>query len=50
MTDKGKYDDLRMKYDLLSKRINKFLQWVEDNWNDFLLSRKQVTGNWKQYL
>ena len=35
MTDKSKYDDLRMKYDLLSKRINKFLQWVEDNWNDF---------------
>jgi four helix bundle protein len=27
MTDKSKYDDLRMKYDLLSKRINKFLQW-----------------------
>jgi hypothetical protein len=35
MTDKNKHDDLRMKYDLLSKRINKFLQWVEDNWNDF---------------
>ena len=40
MIDKSKYDDLRTKYDLLSKRINKFLQWVEDNWNDFLLNRK----------
>ncbi|HEV8284662.1 MAG TPA: four helix bundle protein [Chitinophagaceae bacterium] len=28
MTDKVKYDDLR-------KRINKFLKWVEDNWNEF---------------
>ena len=42
MTDKSKYDDLRMKYDLLSKRINKFLQWVEDNWNEF---PPQETGN-----
>ena len=31
--DKAKYDDLRGRYDLLSKRINKFIQWVEDNWN-----------------
>src|SRR6185503_6447300 len=29
------YDELKSKYDLLSKRINKFIQWVEDNWNDF---------------
>jgi four helix bundle protein len=35
MADKVKYDDLRIQYDLLSKRINKFLQWVEDNWNEF---------------
>lgn len=33
--DKIKYDDLRNRYDLLSKRINKFIQWVEDNWNEF---------------
>ena len=32
---KNKYDDLRGRYDLLSKRINKFTQWVEDNWNEF---------------
>jgi len=35
MTDKAKYDDFRTKYDLLSKCINKFLQWVEENWNNF---------------
>jgi len=35
LKDKAKYDDLRIKYDLLSKRINKFIQWVEDNWNEF---------------
>ena len=33
--DKIRYDDLRNRYDLLSKRINKFIQWVEDNWNEF---------------
>ena len=35
LSDKIKYDDLRNRYDLLSKRINKFIQWVEDNWNEF---------------
>jgi four helix bundle protein len=35
LADKIKYDDLRNKYDLLSKRINKFIQWVEENWNEF---------------
>ena len=40
--DKAKYDDLRGRYDLLSKRINKFIQWVEDNWNEFPGSE---TGN-----
>ena len=42
LKDKNKYDDLRSRYDLLSKRINKFIQWVEDNWNDF---PSQETGN-----
>ena len=27
LTDKIKYDDLHGKYNLLSKRINKFIQW-----------------------
>jgi len=35
LKDKMVYDDLRNKYDLLSRRINKFIQWVDDNWNEF---------------
>jgi len=35
LKDKTKYDGLRSRYDSLSKRINKFIQWVEDNWNEF---------------
>jgi four helix bundle protein len=35
LKDKNKYEDLRSRYDLLSKRINKFIQWVENNWNEF---------------
>ncbi len=31
----SQYDDLHNRYESLSKRINKFIQWVEDNWNDF---------------
>jgi four helix bundle protein len=29
------YNKLRSDYDLLSKRINKYIQWVESNLNDF---------------
>src|SRR6266496_6221061 len=29
------YEELQRDYDVLSKKINKFIQWVEDNWNDF---------------
>lgn len=32
---KSEYFDLKEKYDLLSKKINKFTQWVEQNWNQF---------------
>ena len=35
LTDQLIYDELKSKYDLLSKKINKFIQWVEDNWNEF---------------
>lgn len=31
LTDKVKYDQLRDEYDTLSKKINKFIQWVENN-------------------
>jgi hypothetical protein len=27
---------------ILSKKINKFIQWVEDNWNEF---SEKNTGN-----
>jgi len=29
--DKAKYDQLKNDYDSLSKRINRFTQWVEEN-------------------
>jgi four helix bundle protein len=35
LADRAKYDDLRNKDDLLSKKINKFIQWVEQNWKEF---------------
>jgi four helix bundle protein len=31
LVDKAKYDQLQLEYDTLSKRINKFTQWVEEN-------------------
>ncbi len=35
MKDESIYQTLKNDYDLLSKRINKFLQWVEENLNDY---------------
>lgn len=35
LADKAKYDDLHNKFDLLSKRINKFIRWAKENWNEF---------------
>lgn len=31
LSDKNSYDKLKDEYDSLSKRINKFIQWVERN-------------------
>lgn len=42
LTDQLVFDELKSKYDLLSKKINKFIQWVEDNWNE---SPSQETSN-----
>ncbi len=43
------YKKLKNDYDILSKKINKFIQWVEDNWNDFpdkdTGNREQATRN-----
>lgn len=35
LKDTSAYEKLHDEYDLLSKRINKFIQWVEASWNDF---------------
>src|SRR5688500_17178291 len=32
-TDKLETQSLRTEYDILSKKINKYIQWVEDNFN-----------------
>ncbi len=40
--DENVYNKLKTEYDSLSKRISKFIQWVEDNLNDFT---KLATGN-----
>lgn len=39
--DEENYFDLKNGYITLSKKINKFIQWVETNWNNF----KPETGN-----
>jgi four helix bundle protein len=35
LTDPSLYHQLNNDYDVLSMRINKFIQWVESSWNDF---------------
>ena len=42
LKDFEKYTALKTNYESLSKRINKFIQWVEDNLSGFT---KPVTGN-----
>jgi four helix bundle protein len=42
LKNKEIYDKLKQDYDILSKKMNKFIQWVEDNWNDF---PDKETGN-----
>ncbi len=32
--DKEKFDQLVADYIVLSKKINKFIQWAEDHWNE----------------
>lgn len=39
--DEDNYLDIKNGYITLSKKINKFIQWVETNWNNF----KPETGN-----
>jgi four helix bundle protein len=35
LVDKSVYDNFFERYTILSKKINNFIQWVEDNWNNF---------------
>ncbi len=42
LKDTQLFTTLKQEYDVLSKKINKFIQWVEDNWNDF---PDKETGN-----
>ncbi len=42
LKDTHLFTRLKQEYDILSKKINKFIQWVEDNWNDF---PDKKTGN-----
>lgn len=35
LKDKNGYQKFHVDYDILSKKINRFIQWVEDNWNEF---------------
>jgi four helix bundle protein len=30
------YNTLKSDYEILSKKINNYIKWVEDNWNGFL--------------
>lgn len=33
LNDKTMYEQLAQRYTVLSKRLNNFIQWVDDNWN-----------------
>ena len=33
LQDRGVFDDLHLSYDELGRKINKFIQWVEEEWN-----------------
>lgn len=35
LKDEQKYIHLKTSYEALSKQINKFIEWVQNNWNSF---------------
>jgi four helix bundle protein len=41
-TDKEKISILKKDYDILSRRINKYIQWVEDNFNPAYVAEPEV--------
>jgi len=38
LIDETLYKILKTSYEALSKRINNYIKWVEDNWNEFSYS------------
>ena len=38
LIDETLYKTLNTSYEALSKRINNYIKWVEDNWNEFSYS------------
>lgn len=42
VTDNEKMATLKRDYDILSKRINKYIQWVEDNFNPAYVNEPEV--------
>ena len=34
LKDKNLFDELNLSYDQLGRKINKYIQWVEENWNE----------------
>lgn len=42
ITDIEMYQRLKNNYDTLSKRINKFIQWVEENLNDLKTAKSNT--------
>ena len=48
LPDKSEYERLNNEYNFLSRRINRFIKWVETSLNEFdamSSNRQQVTGN-----
>ena len=35
LSDEKTYSELKAEYESLSRKINKFIQYVEESWNDF---------------
>src|SRR4030095_7518156 len=35
LKDKDSYERFHSEYEILSKKINKYIQWVDDSWNEF---------------
>jgi hypothetical protein len=43
LKDKDCYQKFHDEYDMLSKKINKFIQWVEENGNKFPNKKTEIT-------